>query len=177
MDKKISHYIHLYYGKGKGKTTAALGLALRAIGHNKKVIMLQWLKGRRDIGEFKAQKLLKGRYKVYQFGPTYFTWEVGDPVEHRELALKGLQKLEEIIKKGGYDILILDEIVDAAKKKFIPKDKVIKLVKQAVAKGEVILTGHGIDQDWLKLADLVTEMRKIKHYFDKGQIARPGIEY
>jgi len=175
MDKE--YYIHLYYGNGKGKTTAALGLALRAIGQGQKVIMLQWLKGRKEIGEYQAQKLLKGKLKIYQFGPDYFTWEVGEPVEHRDLAIKGLHKLEEIIKKGGFDVLILDEIVDAVKKKFIPKSKTIALVRKAAKIGEVILTGHGIDQDWLKLADLVTEMRKVKHYFDKGVTARQGIEY
>lgn len=174
MDK---HYIHLYYGFGKGKTTAALGLALRSLGHGQKVIMLQWLKGRKEIGEFQVQKWLKGKYKVYQFGPDYFTWEVGQPVEHQELAVKGLHKLEEIIKKGKFDVLILDELMDAVTMKFIPKAKTLALVKKAVKKGEVIITGHKPDRDFIKLADLATEMKKIKHYFDRGQIARPGIEY
>lgn len=171
------HYIHLYYGDGKGKTTAALGLALRALGHNKKVIMLQWLKGRPEIGEFQVQKLLKGRFKVYQFGPTYFTWEKTNPTEHKELAIKGLEKLEQIIAKDKYDILILDEIVDAVNKKFIPQSKTIGLIKKAVKKGEVVLTGHNPAKIWLDLADLATEMKKTKHYFDKGVNAREGIEY
>jgi len=175
MTKK-NHYIHLYYGDGKGKTTAALGLALRAIGHGQKVIMLQWLKGRKDIGEVKAQKFFKNKFKIYQFGPTYFTWEKAEPIEHKKLSLAGLKKLEQIIAKDKYDILILDEVVDAVVMKFIPKDKTIKLIQKAAKIGEVILTSHRIDQDWLKLADLVTEMKKIKHYFDKGQIARQGIE-
>ena len=177
MSTTKSHYIHLYYGNGKGKTTAALGLALRAIGQGKKVIMLQWLKGRKEIGEVEAQKFFKGKFKVYQFGPDYFTWEVGQPVEHQELAVKGLQKLEEIIKQGKFDVLILDEMIDAVKKKFIPKSKTIALIKKATKIGEVILTGHEPDKDFIQSADLVTEMRKVKHYFDKGQSARQGIEY
>ena len=171
------HYIHLYYGDGKGKTTAALGLALRALGHGQKVIMLQWLKGRPDIGEVKAAKLLGKNFSIHQFGPTYFTWEKAKPTEHKKLAIAGLKKLEQIVAKTKYDILILDEIVDAVNMKFIPKDKTIKLIQRAVKKGEVILTGHRVTPDWIKLADLATEMKKVKHYFDKGQIARPGIEY
>lgn len=173
------HYIHLYYGDGKGKTTAALGLALRAIGQGKKVIMLQWLKGRPEIGEFKIQKLLKNKFKIYQFGPTYFTWEEspnGEP-RHKKLAIEGLKKLQQVVVKDKYDILILDEIMDAVTMKFIPKAKTINLIKKAVKKGEVILTGHEPDKDFIKLADLVTEMKKIKHYFDKGVKARQGIEY
>ncbi|MFA5966891.1 MAG: cob(I)yrinic acid a,c-diamide adenosyltransferase [Patescibacteria group bacterium] len=171
------HYIHLYYGDGKGKTTAALGLALRAVGHGQKVIMLQWLKGRKDIGEVKAQQFFKNKFKIYQFGPTYFTWEKEKPLEHKKLAIAGLKKLEQIITKEKYDILILDEIVDAVVMKFIPKDKTIKLIQKAVKKGEVIITGHKPDKDWLKLSDLATEMKKVKHYFDKGQTARQGVEY
>ena len=176
-EKNKKNYIHLYYGNGKGKTTAALGLALRAIGQGKKVIMLQWLKGRKEIGEFQAQKLLKNKFKIYQFGPTYFTWEKPKATEHKKLAIEGLKKLQQVVAKDKYDVLVLDEIMDAVTMKFIPKDKTLNLIKKAVKKGEVILTGHGIDQDWLKLADLVTEMRKVKHYFDKGQSARQGIEF
>ncbi len=171
------HYIHLYYGDGKGKTTAALGLALRAIGQGQKVVMLQWLKGRKDIGEVKAAKLLGKNFTIHQFGPTYFTWEKEKPLEHKKLALAGLKKLEQIVAKDKYDILILDEVIDAVNMKFIPKDKVKKLVQKGAVKGEVVLTGHEPTKDWIQLADLVTEMKKQKHYFDKGQIARPGIEY
>ena len=175
------HYIHLYYGDGKGKTTAALGLAFRALGHGKKVVMLQWLKGRKDIGEVKAQEFFKNKFKIYQFGPTYFTWENppvgGEANAHKKLAQKGLEKLEQIVAKDKYDVLILDEVVDAVVMKFIPKDKTIKLIQKAVKKGEVIITGHKPDKDFLKLADLATEMKKQKHYFDKGVEARAGIEF
>ena len=171
------HYIHLYYGHGKGKTTAALGLALRAIGQGQKVIMLQWLKGRKEIGEVEAQKFFKGKFKVYQFGPTYFTWEKPKATEHKNLAIEGLKKLQQVVTKDKYDVLVLDEIMDAVTMKFISKDKTLNLIKKAVKKGEVILTGHEPDKDFIKLADLVTEMKKQKHYFDKGQLARPGIEY
>ena len=174
MDK---HYIHLYYGFGKGKTTAAFGLALRALGHGKKVIVLQWLKGRHDIGEVKIASKLSPNFKIYQFGPKHFTWDSLGPSEHKRLALKGLDFLEALIKKGGYDVLVLDELIDAIEMKFISKTKTINLIKKAVKKGEVIVTGHKAPKEFINLADLVTEMKKIKHYYDKGQMARKGIEY
>lgn len=184
MTKK-KHYIHLYYGDGKGKTTAALGLALRAVGHGQKVIMIQWLKGRKDIGEVKAAKLLGKNFVIHQFGPTYFTWEEstrppsadGGELGHKELAQKGLEFLEKTVQKTKYDVLILDELMDAVEMKFISKAKTINLIKKAVQKGEVIVTGHKPIPEFLKLADLATEMRKQKHYFDNGQIAREGMEY
>ncbi|MFH1088783.1 MAG: cob(I)yrinic acid a,c-diamide adenosyltransferase [Patescibacteria group bacterium] len=176
MTKK-THYIHLYYGFGKGKTTAALGSALRAVGHNKKVIMVQWLKGRPDIGEMKAAKLLGKNFAIHQFGPDYFTWDKPASIEHKQLAIKGLEFLEKTIKKTKYDILILDELMDAVAMKFIPKAKTISLIKKAVQKGEVIITGHKPIPEFVKLADLATEMKKIKHYFDHGQEARKGIEF
>jgi len=173
----VKNYVHLYYGWGKGKTTAALGLALRAVGQGQKVICLQWLKGRADIGEVKASKLLGNAFEIYQFGPGYFTWEEKGSDEHRKLALLGLKFLEKIVAKEKYDLLILDEILDAVEMKFIPQDKTITLIKRAVKKGEVVLTGHKLIPAFVEIADVVTEMKKIKHYFDKGQLARKGIEF
>lgn len=173
----VKNYVHLYYGLGKGKTTAALGLALRAIGHGQKVICLQWLKGRPDIGEVKAAKFLGSNFKIYQFGPKYFTWEEKGSSEHKKLAIEGLKFLEKIVAKEKYDLLILDEVLDAVEMKFIPQVKVLALIKKAVKKGEVIITGHKLIPEFAKIADLVTEMRKVKHYFDRGQLARKGIEF
>jgi cob(I)alamin adenosyltransferase len=174
---KEKNYIHLYYGFGKGKTTAAFGLALRAIGQGQKVICLQWLKGRKDIGEMKVAKLLGSKFRIYQFGPDYFTWEEKGSSEHKRLALEGLKFLERVIAKEKYDLLILDEILDAVEMKFIPENKTITLVKKAVKKGEVVLTGHKLIPAFAAISDVVTEMKKIKHYFDKGQLARKGIEF
>lgn len=170
-----SHYIHLYYGMGKGKTTAALGLALRAVGQDKKVLFLQWMKGRKDIGEFKVKDRLN--FKMYQFGPEYFTWESSNLEQHKKLAIKGINFLEEVVDNEDYDLLVLDEIIDAVAMGLIDKEKVINLIKKAVVKGEIIITGHRAIPEFVELADLVTEMKKVKHYFDKGQIARKGIEY
>lgn len=174
---KKQHCVHFYYGMGKGKTTAALGLALRAMGQGKKVIFLQWIKGRSDIGEVKAEKLLSSGFKIYQFGPRYFTWDKPGSGEHKRLAKVGLKFLEEIVAKKKYDVLVLDEIVDAVRMKFIPAAKTISLIKKAAKQGEVIITGHAAPKEFVNLADLVTEMKKVKHYFDKGQLARVGIEY
>lgn len=177
MNKSKSYYIHIYYGLGKGKTTAALGLALRAVGQGQKVICLSFLKGRADIGEMKVAKLLGGKFRIYQFGPDYFTWEEKGSNEHKRLAQEGLKFLEKVIAKEKYDLLILDEILDVIEMKFIPQSKVVALIKKAVKKGEVVLTGHKLTPAFAKLADLVTEMKKVKHYFDKGQLARKGIEF
>ena len=160
---------------GKGKTTAALGLALRAIGQGKKAVVLQWMKGRKDIGEVKIKDKLG--LEIYQFGPEHFTWESPGLKQHKELALKGVEFLEEVVDRHEYDLLVLDEIVDAVVMKFVSKTKILALIKRAVEKGEVIITGHEALPEFVELADLVTEMRKVKHYFDKGQIARKGIEY
>jgi len=174
---KKGHYIQFYYGMGKGKTTAALGLSLRAVGHGRKVIFLQWMKGRKDIGEMKAAKLLGSNFSIHQFGPTYFTWDKPGPAEHKRLAKAGLKFLENVVASKKFDVLVLDEIVDAVDFKFIPMAKTISLIKKAAVKGEVIVTGHTAQPDFIKTADLVTEMKKIKHYFEKGQLAREAIEY
>jgi len=177
MAQEKKHYIQFYYGMGKGKTTAALGLSFRAVGQGKKVIFLQWMKGRKDIGEMKVAKLLGSNFSIHQFGPTYFTWDKPGPAEHKRLAQVGLKFLEGVIAKKKYDVLVLDEIVDAVEFKFIPLAKTVSLIKKAVVKGEVIITGHSAPKEFIKTADLVTEMKKVKHYFDQGQIARIGIEY
>ena len=174
---KKSNYTHLYYGMGKGKTTAALGLALRALGYGKKVIVLSWLKGRKDIGEMRMAKSLGKNFVMKQFGPKYFTWDKKGDSEHKQKAKEGLEYLEKIIEKGKFDVLILDELMDAVVMGYIPKQKTLKLIKKAVKIGEVVITGHKPDPDFVKTADLATEMKKHKHYFDKGQTAREGIEY
>ncbi|MFA5270322.1 MAG: cob(I)yrinic acid a,c-diamide adenosyltransferase [Patescibacteria group bacterium] len=177
VQKKKEHYIQFYYGMGKGKTTAALGLAFRAVGQGKKVIFLQWMKGQKDIGEMRAHKFISPLFDIYQFGPDYFTWDKPGDAEHKRLAKEGLKFLEIVATKKQYDVLVLDEIVDAVEMKFIPTAKTISLIKQAAKKGEVIVTGHTARSEFIEVADLVTEMKKVKHYFDKGQIARVGIEY
>jgi cob(I)alamin adenosyltransferase len=172
-----AHYIQFYYGMGKGKTTAALGLSLRAVGQGKKVIFLQWMKGRSEIGEMKAEKFIAPNFLIHQFGPSYFTWDKPDTSEHKKLAQLGLKFLAVVVEKKKYDVLVLDEIVDAVEMKFIPAAKTINLIKKAAKKGEVIITGHSAPKAFIDAADLVTEMKKVKHYFDKGQLARAGIEY
>ncbi|MEA1909705.1 MAG: cob(I)yrinic acid a,c-diamide adenosyltransferase [Patescibacteria group bacterium] len=172
-----SHYIHLYYGFGKGKTTAALGLALRALGYGKKVIFLQWLKGKKTIGEMQMAKSLGKNFVMKQFGPAHFTWDKKGDAEHKSKAKEGLGYLEKAVSRAKFDVLVLDELMDAVVAKYIPKVKTLSLIKKAAKIGEVIITGHKPDKDFVKIADLITEMKKQKHYFDKGQAAREGIEY
>ena len=91
--------------------------------------------------------------------------------------MEGLKFLEKLITKEKYDLLILDEVLDAVEMKFIPRDKIVTLIKKAVKKGEVVLTGHKLIPVFADIADVVTEMKKVKHYFDKGQLARKGVEF
>jgi len=175
--KTKSHYIHFYYGFGKGKTTATLGLALRAVGQGRKVIMIQWLKGRATIGEMRASKLLAPHFSIKQFGPQYFTWDPPGPGEHKRLARAGLDYLEQVIDKRKFDVLILDELGDALSMRFIPQGRTIALIKKAAQQAEVLVTGHEPVASLMQVADLATEMKKVKHYFEKGQMAREGIEF
>lgn len=170
--------IQIYTGDGKGKTTAALGLALRAIGADKRVAILQFLK-KGDSSEFKAIKKYKLPIDVFAYGIGYFKI-MGDKhseSEHRQAAQKGLEKIKEIICSKKYDLIILDEINVAVGFGLIEIDDVLKILARRPKKLEVILTGRRAKPKLKQLADLVTEMKKEKHYFDKKTKARKGIEY
>jgi len=167
-------FIHLYTGNGKGKTTAALGLALRAAGAGKTVFMAQFVKGM-HYSELDALKSFPA-IETKQFGLDCFI--VNQPTqEDIGAARKGLEKVSSIIRDNNYDMVILDEICIALYYHLFEMDIVLELLKAKPEKMEIILTGRYAPPELYEIADLVTEMNEIKHYYQKGIEARKGIEY
>lgn len=168
--------MQVYTGNGKGKTTAAFGLALRAIGRGLKVYVIQFIKGGFDYGElYIADKL--PNLKLKAFGRGKFVTKKPAEKEDVKLAEEALALAEKVIKSGEYDIVILDEINVALDLKLIKTEKVVELMKSKPRHVELILTGRYAPKEIIEIADLVTEMKEIKHPFNKGQQARKGIEY
>jgi len=166
--------IQVYTGNGKGKTTAALGLALRASGAGLKVYIGQFIKGRR-YSELNSVKKLKN-VKLEQLGGGCF---ITRSLRKRDISLakKGLEKIKKIISRRIYDVVILDEINIALNLKLLRLDEVIQLIKEVPKTTELILTGRCAPPQILKIADLVSEIKEVKHYFKKGIKARKGIEF
>lgn len=166
-------YVQIYTGNGKGKTTAALGLTLRAVGGGLKVYIGQFIK-HGDFSEIIALQFLGGSVKLEQYGSGFV---FGNPTaDDTRVARKGFEKAEEVIKSGEYDLVILDEAVTAVKSKLIKKRELIKLIEEKPEGVELVLTGRGATKELMKYADLVTEMKEIKHYYKDGVKARKGIE-
>ena len=168
--------VEVFTGEGKGKTTAALGIALRASGHGLKVFIVYFMKGSFPYGEQKVLSRLPG-VSFAKFGLESFVDPDNITEAEKEQARRALQKAKEVIFSKEYDIVILDEINLAAAWKLVDIDEVLKLVKGKPEKVELILTGRHADERLIELADLVTEMTKIKHPYDKGIPARKGIDY
>jgi len=174
MTKLKKGYIQIYTGDGKGKTTAALGLALRAAGCGLKVFIAQFIKGI-EYSEIKALKKYSDNITVKQYGRGCFIMREPEK-EDFYAANNGLDEIKNIIKNGFYDIVILDEINIAVQLKLISIVDLIDIMENKPENIELILTGRGADEELIKRADLVTEMREIKHYYRSGVIARTGIE-
>lgn len=166
--------IHIYTGNGKGKTTAALGLSLRAVCAGKKVFFGQFIKGM-DYSELKAAEYLPG-FEIRQFGRDCFIYN--EPKEEDILAAReGLNICKEIIKNKDYDLVVLDELNIALYYKLFPAEEVIEMLKNRADKMEIVITGRYAPQELIDLAHLVTEMKEIKHYYKTGLEARLGIEF
>lgn len=169
-------YIQVYTGDGKGKTTAALGLALRAAGHGMKVYIGQFLKGQ-TYGELLSVKKLSPLIKIEQFGRRGFIHVTRNPDEADiKRAKRGLKKCLEAMLSKKYRIIILDEINVAVDFNLLSQEDVHKFLDQKPVEVEIILTGRFAPASILKRADLVTEMKEKKHYYQKGVRARDGIE-
>lgn len=168
-------YIQIYTGNGKGKTTAALGLALRALGHQKKVCLIQFMK-KGDFGEIKALRKFPN-ILIKQFGTKSFIRKEKIKPLDRKKAKQALIFSQDTLLKSHYDIVILDEIVVAIYFGLIDEKQLIKLIKSKPKKVELILTGRNCSAKLKNMADLVTEMKEIKHYYHRGIKARSGIEY
>jgi len=176
MKKEIKGYIQIYTGKGKGKTTAALGLALRAAGHGRKTYIGQFLKGQ-DYGELKSLKKLASFIIIEQFGRKGFVHVEKNPdQEDIERAKRGLEKCLKAMLSLEYNIIIMDEINVALDFNLLTESEIHNFLDQKPKEIEVILTGRFAPDSLLERADLVTEMREVKHYYSKGVHARNGIE-
>lgn len=176
MAEKFKGYIQVYTGNGKGKTTAALGLALRAAGHGLKTYIGQFLKGM-TYGELESAKKLAPFITLEQFGRRGFIHVTENPDdEDISRAKKGLQKCLQAMLSGRYRIIILDEVNVALHFQLITEEDIHAFLDQKPAEMEIVLTGRYAPASLLKRADLVTEMKEKKHYFRKGVKARNGIE-
>jgi cob(I)alamin adenosyltransferase len=167
--------IQLYTGNGKGKTTAALGAALRAVGHGKRVAMIQFMKGRR-YGELEAAKKLEN-FTIEQYGRDEFVDPKNPEPIDREHAERGWKRAEELVLGGNLDMLILDEINIAVSYGLIGLESVLLFMKSKPSALELIMTGRYAPAEMIELADTVTEMKEIRHHFTRGVSARKGIEY
>jgi cob(I)alamin adenosyltransferase len=168
--------IQVYTGEGKGKTTASLGQALRACGHGFKVLMIQFMKGSENYGELLSSESVPGLEIIQKGLPTFV--KKGEPGEEDlRLASEGLELARQAVREGKYDILILDEINVAVDYGLIDVNDVIEILKAKPECMEIILTGRYAPEEFLKIADLVTEMKEIKHHFAGGIEMREGIEF
>jgi cob(I)alamin adenosyltransferase len=174
--KKDRGLVMVVTGNGKGKTTAAFGQALRAIGQGYNVFVLQFMKGRK-YGEFIAAEKYLPRLTIKMSGLDSFVMRDNPAAIDIELAQKGLAEAGKAIRSGKYDMVILDEINVALDFKLIDLKEVIKLVKNKPAGLDLILTGRYAPQEIIKLADTVSEVQEIKHHYNAGIKDRAGIEY
>ncbi len=176
MDRGL---IIVFTGDGKGKTTSALGVALRACGHNMKVAMLQFIKGSWHYGELESVKKLSPNFELIPLGKG-FVGIIDDRLpreEHIKAAKEALGIAREKITSGNYRIVILDEINVAVRLNLIDIEDLLDLVKAKPEKLHLIITGRGADPKLIEVADMVTEMREIKHPYQKGIEAQRGIDY
>lgn len=170
--------IHIYCGDGKGKTTAAMGLGMRASGNNLKVLLTQFLKSNKT-GELKSIEKLK---EYYHFAPgvpvNKFSWNMTEE-EKENAKVEHTKRFNEITKKAvleNYDLLILDELIGTVNLDFVPLDLVLDFLKNKPKGLEVVMTGRDPKEELVNIADYVSEIKAIKHPFKKGIPSRKGIE-
>ena len=168
--------IHLYHGDGKGKTTASVGLSVRAAGNGKKVLFVQFFKDGTS-SEIKALSKIDGIKTLYESHHFGFYKTLND--EQKEKAASSYQALldEAIAEAADYDLVVLDEIVSTYGHNMVNKETLLSFLKKEGDNREIVLTGRNPAPELVELADYVTEMKKHKHPFDKGVAAREGIEY
>lgn len=168
----------VYTGNGKGKTTAALGMAVRAAGYNWQVLMVQFIKGDWAYGELEGYKKLAPNLELKRMGKG-FVRIMGDskPIEdHIQAAKETLQYVESNLDKN-YDIIIMDEVNVAVKEGLISTEEVLNVVNRRPRHVHMVLTGRNAAPEIVKAADLVTEMKEIKHPYQQGILAQPGVDY
>jgi len=169
--------VHIYCGDGKGKTTAAVGLAVRCAGRGNKVLLVQFLKSR-DSGELYSLAKLPDIEVMRGKESKKFTFQMNEEEKHALLIEhnKMFEQVLEKIKNGGYSLLILDEVIGALNAKVFEMPKLIEFLRHKPENLEVVLTGRNPALELVEIADYVSEMRKVKHPMDRGIMAREGIE-
>ena len=168
--------VQVYTGDGKGKTTASLGLALRAVGRDLKVCMIQFIKGGGQYGEHLAAEKLAPLLTIYQTGRDGWIHKGKLDPEDVRIARETLELASAALTGGEYDLVILDEINGAVWFGLLDVADILQLIELKPATVELVLTGRSADSQVIEAADLVTEMREIKHYYQQGVPARVGIE-
>jgi len=167
-------YFQIYTGDGKGKTTAAIGLALRAAGAGYKVFIAQFVKGM-WYSELEALKKFGDKIVINQYGRDCFITKAPEQADI-DIAQKGLEEAKKAINSGDYRLVILDEANIATYYKLFTVEKLAEVIKSRPDNVEIVVTGRKADPALIEIADLVTEMREIKHYYNDGVTARTGIE-
>jgi cob(I)alamin adenosyltransferase len=176
MPKLEKGLVQVYTGDGKGKTSAAFGLALRAVGRGLKVYIIQFIKGGFDYGELYVVDRLPN-LTLKAFGRGRFVTEQPPSETDVKLAEEAFQLAEKVIKSGEYDLVILDEINVALNLKLISLEKALELIKSKPKHVELVLTGRYAPKEIIDVADLVTEMQEVKHPYKRGCQAREGIDF
>ena len=166
----------IYTGAGKGKTTAALGMALRCIGHGWKVAVVQFIKGALDTAEERALKSFGDQVVFLRMGEGY-TWETQDRARDTNFAQQAWQTVCEFLQDPSYAMVILDEFNIALQHGYIQIEEVLPVLRNRPSMQHVVITGRGGSAELLEEADLVTEMKQVKHPFRKGIKAQPGVEF
>jgi len=168
--------VQVYTGDGKGKTSAAFGLALRAVGRGLKVYVIQFIKGGFDYGELHVVERLPN-LRLASFGRGRFITNLPPSEEDVKLAREAFELAKKVVKSGEHDVVVLDEINVALNLKMVETEEVIDLIRNKPKHVELILTGRYAPVEVIEAADLVTEMREVKHPYTRGELPRRGIEY
>jgi len=169
----------VYSGNGKGKTTAALGMALRAVGHNYKICMIQFIKGSWHYGEIDSSKRLEPEFELIAIGKGFvgILDDKHSKEEHKKIANEAIKICKEKIQSGKYNIIILDEVNYAINLGLIDVDVILDLINLKPPELNLVLTGNYAKTKIIEAADLVTEMKQVKHPFQLGIKAKKGIDF
>ena len=168
--------VQVYTGNGKGKTTASLGLVFRALGHGLRIHVMQFMKGQTLYGELESAKQFADKLTIEQVGTPKFVKQGQQTATDREMAQAAFRRARKLVASGDYDLVVLDELNCAIDFDLVELEAVKEMIRTKPEHTELVITGRNVHPDIVELADLVTEMREIKHYYNAGQQARVGIE-
>jgi cob(I)alamin adenosyltransferase len=173
---KTKGLIAVFTGNGKGKTTASLGLAFRALGHGHRVCIIQFIKGSWKYGELETAKKFSPLLDFHVMGRG-FTWKSDDLEKDKQVALEAWEFAKEVIRANEYAMVILDELTYLPHYKMIDEQEILSVLKNKPEEQHVVITGRYASDDLIELADLVTEMKEIKHPYQSGVNAQKGFEF